>query len=262
MKITPVKTAVIKDGSKSIFEIIDESIDKVPERSIVAITSKIISLCEGSFVERDKIANKDDLIKSEADYYINRPPAKYSIMITIKNSILIATSGIDESNANSYYVLWPKDAYKSANEIRKYLRDKFNVRELGVIVTDSKTTPMRRGTTGFSIAYSGIKPLRNYIGAGDLFGRKMKMTFSNLVDGFGAAAVVAMGEGNEQTPIAIIEDVGNVVFCDEDPSEKEIESMKISLNQDLYSPFLLGVDWKKGGGGRERDSLCRHSAVL
>jgi len=251
MKITPVRTEIIGDKSKTILDILDESIKDLSEKSIVAVTSKIVSLCEGSFVEREKVSNKDELITGEADYFIPRPQQKHTIMITIKNGMLIATAGIDESNSNGYYVLWPRDAYKSANEIREHLRKKYNIKDLGVVITDSKTSPMRRGTTGFSIAYSGIDPLRKYIGSGDLFGRKMKMTFANLVDGFGAAAVVAMGEGNEQTPIAVLEDVGNVRFCDENPSEQEIESMKIGLDMDLYSPFLSRVDWQKGGGGHK-----------
>lgn len=249
MKTTPVRTSIIGDASKTILDIIDESVTDLKEKSIVAITSKIVSLCEGSFVKRDEVKFKDDLIISECDYYINRPERKHTIMITIKDSMLIATAGIDESNSNGYYVLWPKDAYKSANEIREHLRRKYNLKELGVIITDSKTSPMRRGTTGFSISYSGFAPLRKYIGNGDLFGRKMKMTFANLVDGFGATAVVAMGEGDEQTPIAVLEDVGNVNFCDEDPSKEEIESMKIEIEKDLYSPFLSRVDWQAGGGG-------------
>lgn len=252
MKITLVKTSVIGDASKTILDIIDESVTSLPEKSIIAITSKIVSFCEGSFVNKEDVKVKEELTVSEADYYIPRPQQKHTIMITIKDGMLIATSGIDESNSNGYYILWPKDAYKSANEIRAHLRKKYNLKELGVIITDSKTSPMRRGTTGFSIAYSGIKPLRNYIGHGDLFGRKMKMTFLNLIDGFGAAAVVVMGEGNEQTPIAILENVENVIFCDEDPSEEEIESMKIDLDQDLYSPFLSKVDWQEGGRGKNR----------
>jgi putative folate metabolism gamma-glutamate ligase len=251
MKITPIKTEIIGDKSKTILEIIDGSIKSLSEKSIVAVTSKIVSLCEGSFVDRDKVTNKDELIIGEADYFIPRPQQKHTIMITIKNGMLIATAGIDESNSNGYYVLWPRNAYKSANEIREHLRKKYNIKDLGVVITDSKTSPMRRGTTGFSIAYSGIAPLRKYIGSGDPFGRKMKMTFSNLVDGFGAAAVVAMGEGNEQTPIAVLEDVGNVLFCDENPSEEEIENMKIGLDQDLYSPFLSKVDWQEGGRGHK-----------
>ncbi len=252
MRITPVKTDIIGDASKSIIDILDESISHLSERSIVAITSKIVSLCEGSFIERENVKAKDELIISEADYFIPRPQKKHTIMITIKDGMLIATAGIDESNSNGYYVLWPENAYKSANEIRAHLRNKYKINDLGVIITDSKTSPMRRGTTGFSIAHSGFTPLRKYIGHGDLFGRKMKMTFSNLVDGFGAAAVVAMGEGDEQTPIAVLEDVGNVQFCDADPTQDEIESMKIGLDQDLYSPFLSKVDWQEGGRGDNR----------
>ncbi len=157
------------------------------------------------------------------------------------------TAGIDESNADGAYVLWPFDPQKSANDIRAYLRERHKVNDLGVIITDSKTTPLRRGVTGVSIAHSGFSALKNYIGEPDIFGKQLRVTKSNVADALATSAVIVMGEGNEQTPLALITDVPFVNFVHEDPSEEELHELTIPLDEDLYGPILKGAPWRKGG---------------
>lgn len=142
--------------------------------------------------------------------------------------------------------MWPHDAQKTDNVIRKYLQDKFRLKNIGVIITDSKTTPLRWGVTGTAIAYSGFEPLNDLIGSKDLFGRELKMTKVNILDGLAASAVLVMGEGTEQTPLAVIEETDFVKFVDSDPSEAELNSLKISIEDDIYAPLLTKVDWQKG----------------
>ena len=163
---------------------------------------------------------------------------------------MIPSAGIDESNGNGYYVLWPKDPQHSVNQIRKYLIKKFKLKNLGVIIVDSKTTPLRWGVTGVAVAYSGFSPLNNYIGKPDIFGRAFLVEKANVADAIAASAVVVMGEGNEQTPIAIIEDVSFVTFQKNDPSRKELQEYAISIQDDLYSQILSGVMWSKGKPSR------------
>ena len=55
-----------------------------------------------------------------------------------------------------------------------------------------------------------------------------------------------MGEGKEQMPIAIIEDVNNISFQSRNPSKKELEELRITPDDDLYAPLLKGTVWKKG----------------
>ena len=55
-----------------------------------------------------------------------------------------------------------------------------------------------------------------------------------------------MGEGNEQTPIAVISDVPFVEFQDRNPTKEEIEELKINIDDDLYAPLLKSVNWRKG----------------
>lgn len=242
MKVYPIKTDKITKKGK-LFQILDKYLPKIKEKSIVAITSKIISICEGNIVATEKI-EKEKLIQKEADYYL-KANNKYNINLTIKNQILIPSAGIDESNGNGYYVLWPKDPQKTANKIRNFIRKKFSLKKVGVIITDSKTTPLRIGTTGITIAYSGFLPLKNYIGKHDIFGKKLIVTKSNLLDGLAAASVLIMGEGNEQTPIAILEDVPFIRFQNRNPNKKELKELLININEDLYSEILNSVNWKR-----------------
>jgi F420-0:gamma-glutamyl ligase len=56
-----------------------------------------------------------------------------------------------------------------------------------------------------------------------------------------------MGEAREQTPLAIIEDIPFIQFQDRNPNEKELDELKINIEDDLYTELLTSVKWKKGG---------------
>ncbi len=244
MKIKPIKTSVVRPGDK-LCEILDQFIPNIPEGSVLAITSKIISICEGSVVPRQH-SEKDFLIAEEADWYLPTKNEGYGTILTIKNNILIPNAGIDESNGGGNYILWPVNPQQSANQIRKYLAERFKLNKVGVIITDSKTTPLRWGTTGIALAYSGFQPLRDYIGQNDLDGRKMIATKANIADGLAAAAVLVMGEGREQTPMATIENLKFVKFTSIEPSRKKLKNLNIKMEDDLYGELLSSVIWQKG----------------
>lgn len=248
MKVKTIKTHKITLKDKDIFKILDKYLLNMEEKSILAVTSKIVSICEGrvvKIIKTDK-SDKDRLIEKESQYYLPRNRNKYNVSFTITNNLLAASAGIDESNGNGYYILWPKDPQKSADKIRKYLEKRFKLKNIGVIITDSKTTPLRWGVTGGAIAHSGFLALKDYIGEKDLFGRAFVFEKLNIADSLSTAAVAVMGEGSEQTPLAIISDIPFVKFNSKSPSKKEIQDLKISIEDDLYAPFLKSVKWKKG----------------
>lgn len=246
MNISPIKTSAVAPG-ENLFSLLDQYLPKLNEGDIVVITSKIVSICEGSIVKNDGSLDKLELIKKEADQFIlEENYSRYGIVLTIKDKTLIASAGIDESNGGGFFVLWPKNPAKSANEIWQYLRKKHNINHLGVIITDSHTTPLRWGTTGIGLSWCGFKPLKDYIGAPDIFGRKLKVTKASVLDGLAASAVIAMGEGNEQTPLCLIKDTNFVEFQNKPPTKKEIEALKISPEDDIYHPLLKRVPWEKG----------------
>lgn len=249
MIVVPIRTHKVTKKDRDIFRILDRYVTSFKERSILAVTSKIISICEGSILSKANI-NKDALVHETSDYYLEKQKSKYDVTLTIKDGVLAAAAGIDESNGDGDYVLWPKDAQKSANDIRAYLCKRFKLRHVGVIITDSRTTPLRWGTTGAVVSHSGFEALTDYRGKEDLFGRKIIMTKASVQDGLAAAAVLTMGEGKEQTPLAHIEDVPFVRFQSRNPTQRELKDLYIELKDDLYAPVLTKAGWKKGGKRR------------
>ena len=245
MNIKTLKTHKITNQDQDILKIIDTYIDKVEENSILVVTSKIVSICEGRIVATDK-ANKDDLVKQESEFFLDKKENKYGFSLTITQNLLIPAAGIDESNGNGYYILWPKNPQETANKIREHISKKFKLKNFGVVITDSKTTPLRWGTTGVAIAHSGFYALNNYIGTKDLFGREMRVTQTNIMDGLAAAAVVVMGEGQEQTPLALIKDIESVKFNPNNPTKGELEHLHITLEEDIYASILKRAPWKPG----------------
>lgn len=250
MKVTGIKTPKVLPTDRDLLKFLDKNIPRLKERSIVAITSKVAAILEGAVVPIEG-TDKKKLIAREADRWLPpRPRSKFNITLTIKNGILAATAGIDESNGDGWYILWPKDPQRTANVARRYLMKKFRLKELGVILTDSASRSLRRGTFGIAISHSGFLALKDYIGKKDLFGRKLKMTKSNHMEALATAAVLLMGEGAEQMPLAVIEDAPFIQFRKSDPSRAELADLRIGMSEDLYAPILKSVKWKKGRGGR------------
>lgn len=247
MKIATIKTGKITPKKADLFKFLDQYAPKLEEKSIVVITSKIVSILEGSFVPLDSI-DKDDLVRREADlYYFHTLPSGYVQQFTIVNETFIKSAGVDESNADGNYILWPKHPMETASKITKYLKKRDKLKNLGVLITDSKIMPSRFGTIGIAIAFCGFAPYLDYRGSEDLFGRVMKGSVSNIAGGLAAAAVNEMGEGAEATPIAIITDAKNVKFVSRSPSEKEIKTYFLSpLEDNVFSPFFSKVKWQKG----------------
>lgn len=251
MKVTLIRTKIIRPHHGSMFSILDAHLPRLREWSILVVTSKIVAITQGR-VMRTADAAKDTLVRNEADFFIPKQRSRYGITLTIKDSILIPSAGIDESNGGGHYVLWPANPQRTANAIRRYLRRRFDLREVGVLITDSKTTPLRRGTTGVALAYSGFRALNSYIGRRDLFGRRLRVTQANVADALAAAAVAAMGEGNERTPLAVIADVPFIVFQRRDPTLRALAALRIPIAEDLYAPLLRGARWLRGGKRRRR----------
>jgi len=120
--------------------------------------------------------------------------------------------------------------------------------EVGVIISDSTSRPLRRGITGIVLAHSGFLALKNYVGKPDLFDRPFNLSQADIAGGLAASAVLQMGEGNEQTPIAILSDLPFVQFQDRNPNNDELNEINLTLEDDLFAPFLTVVKWEKGQG--------------
>lgn len=235
MEIITVKTRPVLPPKDDLFAILDESLPVLHECDVVCVTSKIVAIHQGRTQKIDSVVDKDELIAREADHFIPRSECPHGyVMLTIKNKTLIATAGIDESNANGHYILWPEQPDVVAVTIRQYLKKKFNLGNLAVVITDSHSLPLRRGVVGMSIGFSGLRPMKNYVGKKDIFGRPLHMTKVDVVDALATIGVLAMGEGAEQTPIAILRGAPQVECVDVD----DREDFAIPTEEDIFYPLL------------------------
>jgi len=254
MIIHSIRTRKFLPPKDDLWELLANNVPKLKEKMIVAVTSKVVSIGEGRCIPVDNVQDKDNLIKQEADKYLPRKyaPRKW-VMHTVKNNLLIPTAGIDASNAADHYILWPKNPTRSAKKIWKFLRQKSGVKNLGIIITDSHSIPLRRGIVGFSLSHWGFTPLKDYRGKQDIFGRTLKVSQTNIADSIATSAVFIMGEGDEQTPIATIKNAPFIKFWARCPqADKSFSSFEVPMEEDLYKVFLESVPWKKGKGGYKK----------
>lgn len=250
MKITPIYTGKIERG-QSLTQLIADSFDSIPEKSVLAIASKAFSYAEGRFAP--KVSGVKDekhaLVMQEAEYYLDPNHSKYQLMFTLKHNMMWANAGIDESNSDGAYTLWPKDPQASVNAVWEYVRRQYGIKEFGVIMTDSSSYPRTWGVIGRALSHAGFSALKSYIGTLDIHGLPFKMEQLNVMQCLASAATVEMGEGAEMTPMALITDITHIEYQDRVPTQEELDDLVISLEDDAYAPFLAGVPWKEGGGG-------------
>jgi F420-0:gamma-glutamyl ligase len=155
--------------------------------------------------------------------------------LTVRDGLYTANAGIDESNGNGRLVLLPKDCFQSANAIRRKLLRHYKIKNLGVIITDSRTLPLRAGVLGIALGYAGIKGLRDYRGQKDIFGRKFKFAKTDVADSLATAATLEMGEGSERQPLALISQA-SVKFV----NRTNTKELLINPKDDMFIPLLPG----------------------
>ncbi|MFT4025450.1 MAG: coenzyme F420-0:L-glutamate ligase [Novosphingobium sp.] len=197
---------------------------------IVVVAQKIVSKSEGRTVrlaevtpgaEASRLAAETgrpaalvQLILDESEAVMRATAA--AIIVRHRTGHVLANAGIDASNVAGgeadTVLLWPRDPDASARAIRAELGGK-----VGVIVADSLGRAWRMGTLGTAIGCAGLGVLEDRRGETDLFGRTLQATIIAVADGIAAAAVLAMGEGAEGTPAAIVRGAGKWVTAEDGP---------------------------------------------
>lgn len=211
-------------------------------RDIVAVSSKIVGLAEkrirylnsvkpGS--KARSLARKHSItpefaqaILDEADTVVG---GVNGALLTVKNGDAVANAGIDRKNApEGTVVLWPHDPDHSASSLRRSI-ERRSGKNVGVVIVDSRVSPLRLGTTGFAIGSSGFEPVEDLRGRADLFGRRIEITLRAVADGIAASAQLVMGEASDHVPFAVVRKAP-VKFG----GPRGIRSAKLVWNQCLY----------------------------
>ncbi|HKM50306.1 MAG TPA: coenzyme F420-0:L-glutamate ligase [Candidatus Bathyarchaeia archaeon] len=184
---------------------------------IVCVASKVVSAAEGriEFLNQQRVTRKArnyadrfrinpalaQIVVNEADEILG---GVKGFLLTIKSGILSANAGVDVKNSpRGTATLWPADPDNSATVLRNSLEIKYRAR-IGVLVVDSRVTPLRLGTTGLTIGSSGFNPIRDDRGKMDLYNRTVKVTQTNVADDLAASAHLLMSERDERIGLVII----------------------------------------------------------
>jgi F420-0:gamma-glutamyl ligase len=260
------RTRILIPPRDDIFTLFETDGFRLEDGDVLCVASKCLAIHQGRCVKIGDVS-KEKLVAAEAEKVIRSGtglPAKKSdfftngigktdfstndigktdfsaneidldakeISLTVKCGVIIANAGIDESNGNGYYVLWPENVSELLRQIHEFLRKKFGIKNLGLISVDSKIEPMRRGTIGVSQGIFGFNPIRDCRGNGDIFGRNLRITTMNLADALAAAACHLMGEGAECRPLVVARGDENIEFG----TEFSLENLIIGGETDLFA---------------------------
>jgi coenzyme F420-0:L-glutamate ligase / coenzyme F420-1:gamma-L-glutamate ligase len=217
------------------------------DNDVLIVSSKFVSMSEGAVVNLSKVRiskkarllaarcyiepKMAELVLRESDYVIKGVPG---FLLAIRDGMIAPNAGIDKSNVpKGYVILYPRDAFGTAEDLRQQFRAKLGIR-IGIVLADSRLMPTRIGTTGVAIACAGFEPVEDLRGRRDLFGNVLKYTFKAVADGLASMGVAAMGESDESTPAAVVREA-KVVWSEKKFSWKD---MAVEPSQDIY---LRGV---------------------
>lgn len=245
MELYPLKSELVLPGDSlaaSFVAALSATGQRVKNGDIIAAASKAVSMSERNIVSLSKVrptalarklGHRFDMLPEFAQVVLDEADAVYGgvpgVLLTLKNGDAIANSGVDRKNAPIDSVIpWPVDPRRSAERIRRSLNRKLR-KKIGVVIVDSRVTPLRLGTTGLAIASSGFHPVRDSRGTKDLYGRKVRITFQALADGIAGAAQLLMGESEETIPFVLVRGAP-VQFG----GGKRSDSMTLPLKDCLY----------------------------
>ncbi|MCK4482987.1 coenzyme F420-0:L-glutamate ligase [Candidatus Bathyarchaeota archaeon] len=222
MRLYAVRTGIVETGD-NIVEVTLESLKRqnlqLEDGDILALTSKIVTYAEGRVAklsdiepseEAKELAKKFSLQPEFAELVLQEADIIYGgverAVLTLKNGVLTANAGIDNKNAPvGFVVLWPKNVKECAKRIREEIK-RITHKRIAVLIVDSGLVPLRLGTNGLALAIAGFKPVMDFRGKEDLFGKPLAITQHAVADDLASAAHLLMGETTEKTPIVLIKE--------------------------------------------------------
>ncbi|MHA1931754.1 MAG: coenzyme F420-0:L-glutamate ligase [Promethearchaeota archaeon] len=255
MELFSIKLPLIKKGDP-LLDIIISELDKqgklLKEGDIIVIAEKVVATSQGRVVSLSdvtsisekarKLAKEYDMDERFVELIIQESSMILGglthVILAQVNDFLIANAGIDQSNAGQgKVVLLPRDLNTVVWEYWRELRKEFGIDNMGVIISDSRVQPLRKGTIGIAIATAGFEPVEDLIGKPDLFNRPMEITMRAIADDLTSAAQFLLSEANQQTPVVIIRE-SNVEFTENPKITPEMAPEKC-LYMNIFSKYLL-----------------------
>ena len=247
LEFLPVRVSR-KSGPFSIIDLLNRASENFRDDDILIISSKFIAISEGRIVSLRTVVPTPGAMRLASTY--NLPPELCELVIresdeilggvvgfilTSKDGLLTPNAGIDKSNIEyGNVVLYPRDSMESATMIVNAMKFYHGI-EVGVVVSDSRLMPTRRGTTGVALAAVGLEAVLDLRGRPDLFGNILRVTSQAIADDISSGAQLLMGEADEATPIVVMRGLNKRLLKRVAYSSS---NFSVSLDQDVYMRSL------------------------
>jgi coenzyme F420-0:L-glutamate ligase / coenzyme F420-1:gamma-L-glutamate ligase len=221
----------------------------IRSRDVIVVGQKAVSKVEGRVVDirnvrpsetATRIAKRTGKSPELVQVVVRESPRivradEEALIVTTKKGATCLNAGVDKSNVKGEYMyaLLPKDPDASARLLMKRVR-LLTGKHVGVVVSDTRSRPFRRGQVEECIGIAGLGPLIDYRGQKDLFGYTLHFKNIALADELASAAELVMGQGREASPAAIIRGLKRVRF-EERASSK---SLTVLPADDLFRGTL------------------------
>jgi len=218
--LSPLKTER-KSASFNLLDLLDELVgSRLRTGDVIVASSKFIAISEGRILSLNSVV--PTRYAKELSSEFNMPPQLCELIIresdevlggvvgfilASKDGLLSPNAGIDKSNIeHGKVVLYPRNSLESASAIVDAMEYRHGVR-IGVVISDSRLMPTRRGTTGVALAAAGLEAVVDLRGKEDLFGNILRVTSQAIADDLCSAAQLVMGESDEATPFVLVRGV-------------------------------------------------------
>ena len=195
--------------------------DPLAEGDVLAIAQKVVSKAEGRMVRLSTVTpsttaqriasagSRDprlvELALRESRAIVAHDPDRGILITETQTGLVCANSGVDISNVPEpdCALLLPEDPDASAQCLARRIRDLRGISALGVVICDTFGRPWRNGQVNTAIGIAGVRPLADYRGRADSWGRELRVTEIASADEIAAAAEMVMGK-TEGVPAAIV----------------------------------------------------------
>src|SRR3989449_5104955 len=220
MEVYPLKSSILKPGDSLQESIADSlSISRIRPRNgdIIAVASKVVAIVEGNMVRLSsvrpakrarRLGQRYKMDPEFVQVVLNESDKVYSgvngALLTLKDGDAVANAGADQKNAPlGHAVLWPRDSDKTSRRLRAQMEGRYG-KKLGILIVDSRVTPLRLGTIGLALGCAGFAPVRDLRGSADLYGRRARITGQALAHWLAGGAHVGVGESKGQKPFVLV----------------------------------------------------------
>jgi len=191
---------------------------------VFVVAQKVVSKAEGAIVRLDEVepsalasrwaaANGKDPRSVEVILRESRRIVRMDrglLIVETHHGFVCANAGVDASNVPAGFVtVLPRDPDASAERLRRGLSAAFD-RSIAVIVSDTFGRPWREGVVNVALGVAGLRPMIDYRGGTDTYGRPLQATVVALADELAAAAEVVTRKA-AGLPVAIVRGAGEWV---------------------------------------------------